>query len=55
MEIKIIKKYSYVVRYYSKDGKKIGYETCSEENLQNILKTKVFCGKEVSHTEYNRR
>ena len=55
MKIKIIRPLGYVVRYYGKDGRKIGYSTCSEKELDKELKVKEFLGKEVAYTECNRR
>ena len=37
-----------------KNGRKIGYSTCSEKELDKELKVKKFLGKEVSYTECNK-
>ena len=47
MKIVLIKGSGYVVRYFDKNGRKIGYSTCSEEELDKELKVKEFLGKKV--------
>ena len=54
MRISIIRLSKYVVRYYDANGKKIGYSTCSEKNLDKELGAKKFLGVEVSYTECNK-
>lgn len=54
MKITLIRRSGYVVRYFDKNGRKIGYSTCSEKELDKELKVKEFLGKEVSYTECNK-
>ena len=54
MKISVMRMSKYVVRYYDVNGKKIGYSTCSEKNLDRELNVKSFLGVNVSYTECNK-
>tara|TARA_B100000085_G_scaffold282049_1_gene309825 strand:- start:221 stop:388 length:168 start_codon:yes stop_codon:yes gene_type:complete len=54
MKITLIKNYNYVVRFYDKNNNKIGYMTCSQNELKELKNKKDFFGKEVHRTESNR-
>ena len=54
MKIKIVRNYQYVVRFYDKDDNKIGYMTCSQNELESLKNKKEFFGKEVCRTESNK-
>lgn len=51
---KIKRSLGYVVRFYDKDGNKIGYSTCSNSELKETLNKKEFFGKQVSKTDYSK-
>tara|TARA_B100000287_G_scaffold404225_1_gene426705 strand:+ start:600 stop:767 length:168 start_codon:yes stop_codon:yes gene_type:complete len=54
MKITLIKNYKYVVRFYDKDDNKIGYMTCSKNELEELKNKKDFFGKAVHRTESNK-
>ena len=54
MKITLVKKYNYVVRFYDENDNQIGYATCNHNELEELKKTKEFCGKTVHRTENNR-
>tara|TARA_Y100001972_G_C7587415_1_gene294520 strand:- start:714 stop:902 length:189 start_codon:yes stop_codon:yes gene_type:complete len=49
--ISIIRTYSFVVRYYDENGKKIGYNTASIKDLDEVKNRKIWLGKKIARVE----